>query len=352
MKKMPQSFARHLPFPLSHLPGAAHDALPLISRTFHLFEGEQIKLARIAGDDFIYVLSGEVEVTTPTGVSQILHGDTSGHTPYPMPEDTDFITFRAIQESTLHHVDYAKLDYLLFWNEMLENISPVEIELKRRFKLVINSLAFRSIPAHCLLDAIKKMQPISLAKGTEIVQCRKPCDGFYLIDSGFAEVWREDDETGDQLHVRDLRSGDTFGELAMVTGKESDITVRFKDEASLLMLSKEDFQSLICEKMIKEVDAALAKSMLASGYTLLDVRLDYEYDEDRIPNAIHIPLQQLQERYNELDASKSYVVYCHSGNRSAVATLLLKERDIDAVSLKGGLREWPYEIDNGQLEAA
>jgi rhodanese-related sulfurtransferase len=52
----------------------------------------------------------------------------------------------------------------------------------------------------------------------------------------------------------------------------------------------------------------------------------------------------LRRRYQELDPSIAYVAYCKGGKRSAVACLLLKQRSFEAVSLTGGIMDWPHEI--------
>ncbi|MCW9056964.1 MAG: rhodanese-like domain-containing protein, partial [Gammaproteobacteria bacterium] len=46
-----------------------------------------------------------------------------------------------------------------------------------------------------------------------------------------------------------------------------------------------------------------------------------------------------------LNEKQPYIVYCHSGPRSAVATLILTENKFEAHSLEGGIRDWPYEIE-------
>lgn len=310
-----------------------------------MYDGEKVQLARIEGDDFIYVLKGEVLVSTPDGATRTLKAVGAGEAPFLMPEDARFIMLQALEESTIYHVDRAKLDYLFFWNEMLETVSPEEVELRRRLKLVSNSLAFRAVPAHCLLAAIERMQPIDVSAGTEVAACRQACDGLYLFESGQAQVWMEDPYSGDPELVRTLGPGDTFGERAMVTGEKSDATLRIMSDSHLLMLTRDDFQSLVSKPMIKEVDPSLAKSMLDSGYGLLDVRMDFEFEVGHIPGSQLIPLHQLHDRATELVTGKPYVVYCKSGNRSAVASLMLKQRGVDAFSMKGGISDWPYETE-------
>ena len=80
-------------------------------------------------------------------------------------------------------------------------------------------------------------------------------------------------------------------------------------------------------------------------YHLLDVRRD---DEREIASlgGIHIPLHELEARFNELPHDKlPWIVYCHHGVRSLYATQFLKFHGYDALSLRGGIEEWSTTID-------
>ncbi|ESV55551.1 rhodanese [Streptococcus agalactiae LMG 14747] len=74
---------------------------------------------------------------------------------------------------------------------------------------------------------------------------------------------------------------------------------------------------------------------LASGKILLDVRNSDEVASGQFKEFIHIPLDQLRERIGELDASKEYIVSCHSGLRSYIAERILKEHGISVKNLDG-----------------
>jgi rhodanese-related sulfurtransferase len=52
---------------------------------------------------------------------------------------------------------------------------------------------------------------------------------------------------------------------------------------------------------------------------------------------------------NELDVSKKYIAYCHSGSRSAVAVMMLNQNKFDVLSLDGGIRDWPFETASVDL---
>jgi rhodanese-related sulfurtransferase len=75
---------------------------------------------------------------------------------------------------------------------------------------------------------------------------------------------------------------------------------------------------------------------------LLDVRTEEERRANAIRGSLHLPLQQLAGRVQELEAyrSKEVICYCRSGNRSLNAALLLQRQGFNAANLKGGLAAW------------
>lgn len=90
-----------------------------------------------------------------------------------------------------------------------------------------------------------------------------------------------------------------------------------------------------------------AAQMIQKGdVVVLDVRTEEEYASGHIPGAMLLPLQQLQERINELKKDETYIVVCRSGNRSAQASeLLAKEGFTNIYNMTGGMNEW-----NGDVE--
>ena len=81
---------------------------------------------------------------------------------------------------------------------------------------------------------------------------------------------------------------------------------------------------------------------------VLDVREPYEADIASIDADQLIPVDQLEERLDELDADpdEEIVVHCRSGGRSAKATELLRRKGYDASNLAGGVLAWSDEIDD------
>ena len=89
-----------------------------------------------------------------------------------------------------------------------------------------------------------------------------------------------------------------------------------------------------------------AKEMIDNGEAnVLDVRNKTEYDEGHIENADHIMVGTLKNRLEEVDASKTVIVHCQGGARSAIAASLLKANGIDnIVNMPGGYSKWSTEV--------
>jgi len=97
---------------------------------------------------------------------------------------------------------------------------------------------------------------------------------------------------------------------------------------------------------MKEVTATELQKLLKepSKVEVIDVRETMEVQMGMIPNAIHIPLGEIQSRMSELEKKKEYVIVCGSGNRSGVATQFLQAYGYDAANMVGGMLDWNGEI--------
>lgn len=80
-----------------------------------------------------------------------------------------------------------------------------------------------------------------------------------------------------------------------------------------------------------------------SSVVFVDVRTRGEWDQFHINKAIHIPLDELDRRKNELKKyeGKKLIVYCRSGSRSSSATRILTSAGFNAINMAGGIIAWP-----------
>ncbi len=85
---------------------------------------------------------------------------------------------------------------------------------------------------------------------------------------------------------------------------------------------------------------------------ILDVRNPYELEEylGHIDGVINIPVQELEERINELNEYKDMeiAVICRSGVRSLTATNLLIEYGFSAQNVEGGMIRYRAEENEGK----
>ncbi len=73
---------------------------------------------------------------------------------------------------------------------------------------------------------------------------------------------------------------------------------------------------------------------------VLDVRYPNEWEAGRIEGALHIPVDDLAERVEEVDRDRPVVTVCRSGDRSQRAAQWLRGEGIDAENLDGGMQGW------------
>ena len=85
-----------------------------------------------------------------------------------------------------------------------------------------------------------------------------------------------------------------------------------------------------------------------TGPVLVDVRQDWETKLCRLANALHIPIEEIELRTEELDPEDEIVVYCHQGVRSAAVAEYLRQLGFKNVrNLAGGLDLWARTVDPG-----
>jgi sulfur-carrier protein adenylyltransferase/sulfurtransferase len=110
------------------------------------------------------------------------------------------------------------------------------------------------------------------------------------------------------------------------------------------------------KEQIKEIDPGQVHDLTSNGHAeeivLVDVREQHEFEESHLPGAKHVPRGHLESRIEGAapDKSQRVILYCQSGNRSALAanTLqsLLGYENVE--SMTGGITLWKdrgYEVE-------
>ena len=96
---------------------------------------------------------------------------------------------------------------------------------------------------------------------------------------------------------------------------------------------------------------ARIKMLENPGAFILDVRDAHEFAISRIPDAVLIPHDTIDENTHMLpdDKDSLILVYCRSGVRSAYAVGRLVQLGFTNVYDFGGINNWPFVIDRSSL---
>src|SRR3954466_7305734 len=96
---------------------------------------------------------------------------------------------------------------------------------------------------------------------------------------------------------------------------------------------------------IAEVDPKdVHQNGAGNGTVIVDVREQHEFEESHLPGAVHVPRGHLEQRIEGAapDKSQHVVLYCASGNRSALAADTMQEllgyENVE--SMRGGITLW------------
>src|SRR3954449_8039658 len=98
------------------------------------------------------------------------------------------------------------------------------------------------------------------------------------------------------------------------------------------------------KERVAEIDPADAKKQGSNGAVLVDVRETDEFSAGHIPGAKHVPRGYLKQRIEAAvpDHDKHVILYCASGNRSALAAKTLQDElgYSNVESMRGGITLW------------
>ncbi len=305
-------------------------------------------LRPIAGQS-VYLVRGELALAYSHGISEVIVGG-SAEARDPLGKRRVFISAKAVTDVQLIRIDDDLLDVMLTWDQLTaqEQIGAHAPPAARPSSgtdwgvmsglFGINNLrfgAFSQLPPAHIDELLRRFDRIEVKKGDVIIREGAEGDYYYLVESGRCQVERM--IGGVNMTLAELKSGDTFGEEALVSEAMRNATVTMKTDGTLLRLSKQDFNALLRAPLLRGINMEQAKHKVLGGAEWIDVRYMSEYQYDKLPGAINIPLSEIRNAFGALDIDKEYVVYCQSGRRSSAAAFLLAQRGYNVYLLDGGL---------------
>ncbi|MEK6651154.1 MAG: cyclic nucleotide-binding domain-containing protein [Bacteroidota bacterium] len=112
---------------------------------------------------------------------------------------------------------------------LLERLSKVEL--------------CRSLPPEEMQDVLVCVTPVRVAKGENVFRKGDDGDALYLIDAGTVAILLEEGSSSEVL--AELGAGQSFGEMALLTGEPRTATAHARTDVELLRIDKVHFDELL-----------------------------------------------------------------------------------------------------------
>jgi CRP-like cAMP-binding protein len=301
---------------------------------------------RLQGPQSVFLLAGELMLAFEGGGTLVVVGGSDEARQALNRQRDRLARSKAITDVDLVMLDDEVLDILATWDQVAAGADatltgqPPAADARivsGAFGLgKLRSGAFAQLPVAHIDELLKRFERMKTAPGETVIREGDQGDYYYVVESGRFSVERL--VGGAKVLLAELKSGDAFGEEALVSEAKRNATVTSLGEGELLRLDRTHFDELLREPLLRRLAFAEAAEKVRRGALWLDVRYPSEYQYDKLPGAINVPLAEVRNMFAVLDRSREYVAYCQSGRRSAAAAFLFAQRGFKVWLLEGGLR--------------
>jgi rhodanese-related sulfurtransferase len=300
---------------------------------------------RLQGNRSVFLLAGEVLLYLQGGGTLVIVG-ASDDTRMALNRRRERVARgRTITDCDLLVLDDELLDILATWDQVaaagpegtVARLRGDPLRSSGPFSLgSLRAGAFSQLPAARIDELLRRFERVAARRGESVIKEGDEGEYYYLIESGRFQVGRL--VGGAEVVLAELRSGDAFGEEALVSEAKRNATVTALSDGQLMRLKRSDFNELLREPLLRRLGYPEAADKVRAGALWLDVRYPSEYQYDKLPGAINVPLAEVRNMFAVLDRSKDYIAYCQSGRRSAAAAFLFAQRGFKVWLLEGGLK--------------
>lgn len=335
--------------PIDSLDSAARASLVEHARLETLAKGAEVIRYGDVDSDFVYLHSGTVELTSADGQHKLLGSD-SEQSVYPLAnlKPRQFSARVASPMAEILRIDGRTLEQMLAWGQVsgsadrgiqiteLEEIGATADASDQEWMLsLLKTKTFLRLPSGNIEKLFNAFEPIAVTRDQVIIRFGDPGDYYYVIKTGRCAVTRPS-PSGEVL-LADLGELQSFGEDALIANEPRNATVTMLTDGILMRLSKQDFNTLLREPLVKWVNLQEASALIRDGAIRIDVRTENEHAHNGIKGSLNIPLYMLRLKTSKLKPDRKYVLYCDTGVRSSAGAFIMAKKGLDVYVLEGGL---------------
>jgi rhodanese-related sulfurtransferase len=298
--------------------------------------GADLLAGRARPGPSLFLLAGEVLLGFEAGGTLVVVGGTEETRQALNRRKERVARARAITDVDLLVVEDELLDVLATWDQVAAARAPDAVASGAFSLSSLRAGVFAQLPPAHIDELLRRFERVNAARGEVVIREGDEGDYYYVIQSGRFQVERL--VGGADVLLAELKAGDAFGEEALVAEAKRNATVTALTEGQLLRLNRPDFIELLREPLLRRIGFEEASGKVRRGALWLDVRYPSEYQYDKLPGAINVPLAEVRNMFAVLDRTKEYIAYCQSGRRSAAAAFLFAQRGFKVWLLEGGLK--------------
>ena len=298
--------------------------------------GADLLAGRARPGPSLFLLAGEVLLGFEAGSTLVVVGGTEETRQALNRRKERVARARAITDVDLLVVEDELLDVLATWDQVAAARAPDAVASGAFSLSSLRAGVFAQLPPAHIDELLRRFERVNAARGEVVIREGDEGDYYYVIQSGRFQVERL--VGGADVVLAELKVGDAFGEEALVAEAKRNATVTALTDGQLLRLNRPDFIELLREPLLRRIGFEEASAKVRRGALWLDVRYPSEYQYDKLPGAINVPLAEVRNMFAVLDRTKEYIAYCQSGRRSAAAAFLFAQRGFKVWLLEHGLK--------------
>jgi CRP-like cAMP-binding protein len=283
----------------------------------------------------LFLLQGELLLAFEGGGGVVVVGGTGEGCHAVNRRRQPVVRSKAITDVDMLALDDDMLDTLATWDHAVRGDARFATGAFALSSLKNGALA--QLPAAHIEELLKRFEHVPVKRGEVVLHEGEEGDYYYIVGTGRFQVERL--VGGAKVVLAELKSGYAFGEEALVSEAKRNATVTALSDGELLRVKRSDFNELLREPLLRRLTFREAIQKVGGGALWLDVRYPSEYQYDKLPGAINVPLAEVRNMFSVLDRSREYIAYCQSGRRSAAAAFLFAQRGFRVWLLEGGLKQ-------------
>ncbi|MBI4822475.1 MAG: cyclic nucleotide-binding domain-containing protein [Deltaproteobacteria bacterium] len=180
-------------------------------------------------------------------------------------------TVETLEECMLFEIEPSDFDRIMAGFPNLTSVLLRFYKERVVATLLAKSEVFGVLPPRARASLLERFQLERRGAAEVVIEEGDTSDGFYLVKSGEVEVFTR---RGGYVFLGKLKAGDSFGEIALVTGQPRTAVVRTLGPTELLRLSGADLQQLlrthpemsaVLKRRIAQREAETARRLTAGG---------------------------------------------------------------------------------------